>query len=243
MCGYCWQCNESSLLTQTVWQLRQHPPVWHRRQRVELHPHSVTGFVDQFVESVASTTLSLLPQHTTANRRALATTVSLNIFSIVWQMLKDLSLWPFLERASVFLAQSSLCLWTLPGLFTPPTQSTQHQGEPFSAHWCSMEFSNGGVCVFGHGEWVCHCTADSGTFVDSQVSVKIKAQQSLISCCPVILALSSSSLFSSDRTLASRRPGCGICSQGINVTNPPLGAFSPGMNADGPEDVHLTLFC
>ena len=58
-------------------------------------------------------------------------------------------------------------------------------------------------------EWVSSWMAESGVLSLVQVSVKITAQHSLISRCVVVLALSSSILFSREQTLASSRLGSG----------------------------------
>lgn len=55
-------------------------------------------------------------------------------------------------------------------------------------------------------KWVCSCMDESRTLGDDQVFVKIKAQ---LTPCIIILALNSSSLFSSEHTLANRRLGKG----------------------------------
>ena len=55
-------------------------------------PTTTLAFLISLLSLLASATLSLLPQHTTANRMVLATTDSKNILSIVQQMLKERSL-------------------------------------------------------------------------------------------------------------------------------------------------------
>ena len=62
----------SNARKQHLW---QHPPVWHCCQTggIQLHPTTSLAFLISLLSLLASATLSLLPQHTTANRKALAT--------------------------------------------------------------------------------------------------------------------------------------------------------------------------
>jgi len=71
-------------------------------------------------------------------------------------------------------------------------------------------------------ECVCNWTANCGTSSESHFSVKTRAQDSLISCWVVILALSSSSMFSTNRTLTSRRPGGRLARAFSLAWSPPL---------------------
>ncbi|KAL7858317.1 hypothetical protein AOLI_G00184190 [Acnodon oligacanthus] len=70
-------------------------------------------------------------------------------------------------------------------------------------------FPNAAVWSPQWTECVSNWIAKSGVLSESQVSVRIRAQHCLISRLVIILVLSSSSLFSRERTLASSRLGCG----------------------------------